>query len=35
MLYGFQNHLNDFMKIVCGLKKGGASAVGVDVTKTS
>lgn len=33
---GFRIILNDFMKIVCGLKTGGASAVdGVIVTKTS
>lgn len=33
---GFRIILNDFMKIVCGLKTGGTSAVdGVDVTKTS
>lgn len=31
---GFRIILNDFMKIVCGLKTGGASAVdGVDVKK--
>lgn len=33
---GFRIILNDFMKIVCGLKTGGASAVdGVNVIKTS
>lgn len=33
---GFRIILNDFMKIVCGLKTGGASAVdGVDVKKDS